>query len=408
MFSIEKKSLKDCIDFFSTAWIILSTGSLVFCIFNMELSMFMLLGAAFLYILNTKGSLVRKKHLCIMLGILGFVGINCVLNLQYLELNKDVVIFLMRLVSVALICANIPKEKFMKYFCDILFFLCCLSLVCFLVSELGFALPGQKELWIKDKFYIYTFYHTVGRWEPFHRNAGIFWESPAFAIFINLAILFVMLGNVKIEGKKKGIYLLVYSITIFTTLSTLAYLEFVLCIGAAVCRFWNVGERSKKAKNMKYLMIIFMVLLLVVLAVLESKLGIIEHKLINRQGSFGERANDTIETLLMAFRRPFTGFGLFNNYTREALYEVKVMNNSNGFVTMILYLGIPLSVIYYGYFGYCLKKLFACNFMSYLCVIGAFLIFLNSEQICTMTLMLFFLFPLRSEEEQRLVRKGSF
>ena len=87
MFSIEKKSLKDCIDFFSTAWIILSTGSLVFCIFNMELSMFMLLGAAFLYILNTKGSLVRKKHLCIMLGILGFVGINCVLNLQYLELN---------------------------------------------------------------------------------------------------------------------------------------------------------------------------------------------------------------------------------------------------------------------------------------------------------------------------------
>lgn len=401
MFSLEKKNFKDWIDFFSTLWVILSTGSLVFCIFNMELSMFMLLGIAFLYILTTHGTLVKKRHLCVMIGVLCFIVLNGVLNIGYLELNKDVIILLMRLFSVTIICANITREKFMKYFCEILFFLCCLSLVCFLFSELGFALPGQKELWIKDKFYIYTFYHTVGRWEPFHRNAGIFWESPAFAIFINLAILFMMLGDVKMEGKKKGIYLLVYSVTIFTTLSTLAYLEFVLCIAAAACRFWNGGERGKKAKTMKYLMIIFMVLLLVCLAILESKLGIIEHKLINRQGSFGERANDTIETLLMAFRRPWTGFGLFNNYTREALYEVKVMNNSNGFVTMILYLGLPLSVIYYGYFGYRLKKLFECNFMSYLCVIGAFLIILNSEQICTMTLMLFFLFPLKDELEKK-------
>lgn len=357
--------------------------------------MYTLLAIAFLYIFCSEGTLINRKQVMILLSVLGFVILNCVLNVKYLELNKDVAILLIRLFSVAIICANIPREKFMKYFCEILFFLCCLSLICFAASELGMTLPGEKEVWVKDKYYIYTFYHTVGRWFPFHRNAGIFWESPAFAIFINTAILFMMLGNVKIAGKKKAVYLFVFSITILTTLSTLAYLEFVLCIGAAVFKSWSGKNRSKKAKNMKYLMFLFMVLTLTALVIVESKLHIIEYKLINRQGSFGERANDTIETLMLALKRPWTGFGLFNNYTKEVLYAVKVLNNSNGFFTMILYLGIPMSVLYYGYFGYCLKKFFECNFMTYLCVLGAFFIFLNSEQICTMTLFLLYLFPLR-------------
>lgn len=400
MIPCEKKNFNDYIDFFSTAWIILSTGSLVFCIFNMELSMFTLLGIALLYIFCNPNQMVSQKQINILIVLLGFVILNCALSVKYLALNKDVAIFIIRLFSVAIISANVTREKFMKYFCEILFFLCCLSLVCFLVSELGFALPGQKELVVKEKFYIYTFYHTVGRWEPFHRNASIFWESPAFAIFINLSILFLMLGNVKIVGKKKWIYLLVYSITIVTTLSTLAYLEFVLCIGAAVFNVLGGNDQGKNGKKMKFIMIIIAVLLLVALAIVESRLHIIEHKLINRQGSFGERANDTIETFLLAMERPWTGFGLFNNYTRDVLYQVKVKNNSNGFFTMILYLGIPMSVLYYGYFARCLKKLFDTTFLSYMCVLGAFLIILNSEQICTMTLMLFFLFPMKREKER--------
>lgn len=406
MMPCEKKGLRDYIDFFSTAWIILSTGSLVFCIFNMELSMYTLLGIAFLYILCNPYQMVGKKQIGILVTIFAFVILNCALNVKYLSLNKDVAIFIIRLFSVAIISANITREKFMKYFCEILFFLCCLSLVCFLASEMGITLPGQKEVVVKEKFYIYTFYHTVGRWEPFHRNASIFWESPAFAIFINLAILFLMLGDIKIVGKKKWIYLLVYSVAIVTTLSTLAYLEFMLCIGAAVLKVLGGKTQGKKARNMKFLMIMIAVLLIIALAVVESRLHIIEHKLINKQGSFGERANDTIETLKLALKRPYTGFGLFNNYTRDVLYAVKVKNNSNGFFTMILYLGIPLSVLYYGYFAYRLKKLFETGFLSHLCVFGAFLIILNSEQICMMTLMLFFLFPMKKAKQPEIPQKS--
>ena len=395
----EKMNLKDGIDFLATLWISLSTGSLVFCIFNMELAMFTLLGIGCLYVICSEGTLVRRNQILILLGIVSLTALNCVLNLEYLKLSKDTIILMMRLFSVAVICANIPREKFMKYFCEILFFLCCLSLVCFAASEMGFTLPGEKEMWVKDKYYIYTFYHTVGRWFPFHRNAGIFWESPAFAIFINTAILFMMLGNVNIKGKKKAVYLFVFSVTVLTTLSTLAYLEFVLCIAAAVFRSWSGAQKGRKAKKMKYLMLIFMILILAALFIVESKLHIIEHKLINRQGSFGERANDTIETFLLAMQRPWTGFGLFNHYTKDVLYAVKVTNNSNGFFTMILYLGLPLSVLYYGYFSYRLKKLFQCNFLAYLCVLGAFFIFLNSEQICTMTLFLVYMFPLIEEKK---------
>ena len=399
--------IKNYIDFFSTLWVILSTGSLVFCIFNMELAMFTLLGTSFLYVLCSSGTRVSKKHILTMLGILVLVILNCVLNVKYLSMNKDMAILLIRLFSLMLICANITKEKFTRYFCEILFFLCCLSLVCFLISEQGYTLPGEKTLWFKDKYYIYTFYHTVGRWFPFHRNAGIFWESPAFAIFINTAILFLMLCDTKITGKKKGLYLLVYSITIFTTLSTLAYLEFMLCIAAGVFKLWEKDQSETNSKKMKYMMIILMVVMLIVLAILESKLHIIQYKLINRKGSFAERSNDTLETLKLMMERPFTGFGLFNNYTRDVLYKVDVKNNSNGFVTMILYLGIPMSFVYYGYSLYRLKKLFECNFFSYLCVIGAFLIFLNSEQISMMTLFLLYLFPLEKEKnDQGLLENG--
>ena len=148
----EKKSLKDCIDFFSTLWIILSTGSLVFCIFNMELAMYTLLGIAFLYVLCSEGTLVNRKQVLTLLAVFGFVVLNCVLNIKYLELNKDVAILMIRLFSVAIICANIPREKFMKYYCEMLFFLCCLSLVCFAASELGMTLPGEKAVWVKDKY----------------------------------------------------------------------------------------------------------------------------------------------------------------------------------------------------------------------------------------------------------------
>jgi len=395
------KNLRNCIDLFATSWIILSTGSLFFCIFNMELSMFTLLGISLLYLFCSPKGYVGKQQVYTLVVILGIVVINCLLNIEYLSLNKDIIILLMRLFSLTLICSNLAKENFMKNFCEILFFLCCLSLVCFFVSELGYALPGERELWFKEKYYIYTFYHTVGRWFPFHRNAGVFWESPAFAIFINTAILFLMLGNnVGITGKKKAFYLLIYATTIFTTLSTLAYLEFILCVCATVFKFWGGKNQNSNNKNMKYITIILLILLLVVLAVVESELHIIEHKLINRQGSFVERSNDSIETLKLALQRPFAGFGLFNDYTRDALYQVDVKNNSNGFLTMILYLGFPISILYYGYAAYRLKCLFKCNYMSYLCILGAFLIFLNSEQISTMTLFLFYLFPLK---EKRMI-----
>lgn len=385
---------KDILDFVSTLWIILSTGSLCFCIFNMKLSMIVLLGISCLYLkYSTK---VKKSIIHTIIGILIFIATNAFINIRFFELTDDIIILLMRLFSLMLIFNGLSKERFMNNYCKIIFGLCCLSLVCFAVSECGFELPGEKTIWFKEKYYIYTLYHTVGRWFKFHRNAGIFWESPAFAIFINIAIAFLMLGNSQIDGKKRNRYFVIYSITVFTTLSTTAYLEYLMVILAVILnqRYANKNRFQERNSWQRYTMLLIIVIALIAVAVIELNFHIIETKLINGYGSVNERRNDTLAALELTMERPFTGFGMFNSYTMEALRVKKVTDNSNSFSTSFLYFGIPMGLIYMGWFSYRIRKLFDCSFLSGLVIIGAFIIFINSEQINVMTLFVAFLIPM--------------
>lgn len=404
---IGEEKLKKYLDLFATLWIILSTGSVVFCIFHMEFSMIILDLTALLYLLREPKT--GEKWVGITLILIVLVAANSLVNFRYFILHKDIVILLMRLFALMVICYNISKRVFMSNYCKILYYLCLLSLLCFGLSEMGVTLPGEYTVWFKDKYYILTFYHTIGRWDPFHRNAGIFWESPAFGIFITTAICFLMFGETDIQEKKKLKYLFVYSVTVFTTLSTLVFLEYMAVIAAIV--FNRAGSARtmldrKNDKLMKYAISGAVLVLIVALGLLEANLHIIEHKLINKQGSFNTRANDTLMTFQLLKDRWLTGYGMFNSFTLDALAALGVKDNSNGFALVYLYFGVPLATTYFGYFAYRLRKLFHCTRLSYLCILGAFFVFVNAEHITVMTLFLLYLFPMGDGQRRRTICEG--
>lgn len=387
------------LNFIAVLWIILSTGSMYFCIFNMKMSMIVLDIIALTYlIIDTR---IGKKQFTTALGIIAFVFLNSVINVEYLDINEDVVILLMRLFALMIILSRISAEEFKENYCKILCFLCILSLICFAISELGIALPGQKEFWFKNKYYICTFYHTVGRWKIFHRNAGIFWEAPAFGIFINIAIMFALVGNYNIEQKRKTRYFIIYSITIFTTLATTVYLAYIFCVLAIFLNsrrnrriVEQSGNDSSQSSQFQKLFFVIVILGLVAFFIyFESTTHIMENKLINREGSYGTRFNDTLMALQLALERPLSGYGLFNTYTPSKLVELGVTDNSNSFSSAFMYFGC-MAFAYFGLLGYRLRKLFDCHLLSYLCIFAAVIVMLNAELIMVMTLFVLLLFPI--------------
>lgn len=398
--ALSKDKLQKGLGLFATLWIILSTGSLALCIFNMKFTMFVLLGIAFAYIILHPQ--IGRKQFCTLLGVLGVVLFNSVLNIKFLELNDDIVILLIQLFSIATISSNITRRTFTTNYCKVLFLLCILSLACFSVSEIGISLPGTREIWFKNKFYIYTFYHTLGRWYIFHRNAGIFWESPAFAIFINIAVAFVMLADVNISPKKRTTYFIVYSITLFSTLAITGYIEFFFVLMAIVFQKSNrkTINEEKEERSTRYLVGLVVFVVIVVFLVRENSTHMIRDKIVHRQGSFTERSNDTLQAIRIGLERPLTGFGLFNSYTEEVLNAVKVTDNSNSFSAMLMYLGVPFFLAYLWQFLRGIRQYFNSSIVSILFLYGTFIVFLNSEQIAKMTLFLFFLFPLCSGNEE--------
>ena len=390
---------KEALDFFAVLWIILTTGSMYFNIFNMKMSMAVLLAIAGVYLLLN----FRIKSRPVLAAACVFVipVVHGLLNFRYFDPNDDILILFIRLVSLAVIFSNMDLVTFKRHFCHIVFGLCLLSLVCFGISEMGFRLPGEREFWFKDKYYIVTVYHTVGRWNKFHRNAGIFWESPAFAIIINTAIAFLMIGGQNLGIKRRNLYFAVYSVTVLTTLATTAYVAYAVLFAAIILdrhgrRLAELGAHlsPKSRKWAKIGLIVMMLVALIGFVYIESTMHIVERKLIRHVGSYNTRANDTLSDLKVAMRRPLLGFGMFNNYTGRAILELGVTDNSNWFVTTFMFYGFPLAFLYLAWFAYRLRKMFDCGFWSYLFLLVEYLVFINIENIGVMTLFLVYLIPI--------------
>lgn len=401
----KKSNLIDISQYIAIVMVILSSGSMYFTILNVRMTLYLLLAVSGVTALVC--GIKRRtfyRNIFTFAVVLGFVALNLIFNLDYAVFDNDIFILLIRLVSLVLIQSSITEENFMKKYVKVMYFLAVLSLLCFGYSMLvDYHLPFLIEENRNGIRYYYTFYHTVGYRMIYNRNAGIFWEAPAYAIFIDIALLFLICRQDLFTNKKAAIkYFAVFVVTIITTLSVYAFVNLGIILVLMFVKSRRtlkstgsteeMNRQNRQQKKFRQWYVLGVILACIALIYVESKYQIITHKLINRKGSYSTRFNDTYYSLLLAFKRPFTGYGIFNNYTVNALKQFGIGNNSNGLAILLMAVGFPGLLIA----GYAvarnLKKMLKLTYLELALAGAAFFLFHFSEHLWLFTLFISFLF----------------
>lgn len=383
-----KKQTSTYLNIFAILWIILSSNTLVYCILNMKLCMAVLGGIAAVYLY--KCPYITKKNGYIFISIASIVAINLIINVKYSSINENTIILAIRLFSLAVIMSNVSEKDFMFYYVKILLIFSIVSIVCFIFTMVlpGEDLPLQRTITHNGKYYIYTFYYTIGRWKAFGRNSGIFWEPGGYQIYLNFALL-ILLTKLQffLQRWKKRNCIIAIAIIVATVLTTMSTTGFI-CLAVVLLIGILHGDSDSNTKRM---LLIVVALALISFISVEGKLGIIESKAINQEGSFSTRYNDTVVSLSLGMSRVF-GYGYANTYTTSILESNDVMNNSSGLGGFIVCFGVPLAFVYLGYVYYRLKNMFSLRSIESFLVLILFLLFIMSENIYQITLFLSFLF----------------
>lgn len=253
-------------------------------------------------------------------------------------------------IALTFICAGIAGsyitiEKFSEYYIKCMYFICLVSIPCFLIAvfnpELArtFCQPGYN--WQVPVGY--SFFYTWG-WNGviFQRNSGIFWEPGAFQGFIILALLMLLYENDDCAVKNRKLKLLVFAVTILTTQSSTGYILLVLLFLTQWQRIENIfGDINNVVRNF-----IVAVVVIGAIAIIISS-GNISSKLANAStDSATIRFSDLVGGGLMVLKGGL--FGLGETTTRSVyrtLFGVS-SNDSVGLLAMTYTYGILFAVCY--------------------------------------------------------------
>lgn len=207
----------------------------------------------------------------------------------------------------------ISFRVFARVFKTCMFFLCTASLISFILQP-----------FILQYYYLFPQFNNasgvnfVNLWVstvPFievNRNYGVFWEPGVFQAYINLALIFELFFN---ENPLRASYLLVFILTVFTTLSTAG----LICLGLIILAY---GIKTKFMTTNSIKVLLFIVLLFSgMLVYVQSKPDVyyaegvnsVFGKLSDKGGSYDERLNSTIASLYVSINNPFLGVGINNN-----------------------------------------------------------------------------------------------
>jgi hypothetical protein len=300
-------------------------------------------------------------------------------------------------------------NNFPRIYINVMYIICIVSL-CFYIPEYLFYMVGRDfaslftpAVYLVREVFLYCCdaHILVYNFEvpkEVHRNAGIFWESGAFAGYILLALIFLGLKKDSYEKRFYMTRLYVILITLLTTLSTMGYLvcSMVLMI------HYRPGRRTVAA-NLGWLFIIIMVSpLLVYGAIRIWNLDFMGQKInhqyetaVSQSGNWQRtRFGSLLWDLKYIKRRPIFGWGLHPK-TRYALDPKDTFmsegqgNGLTGFVHGFgfLGLGVFVSAAWKG-----LHILSGNNFFRSFLASAAILLMLNGEAFLNFPLFLGLMF----------------
>lgn len=276
-------------------------------------------------------------------------------------------------------------QVFTRMFKTFMLFLCIASLIAFIV----------KPLILQHSLLLPNFTNATGVQFinlgvtnipviSVNRNFGVFWEPGVFQAYINLALIFELFFNKQFPRSN---YILIFILTIFSTLSTTGLICLCLIIIAYMIK--NKFKYIKHFKTIAVIIVLFMGLLISMQLhpdiYFASYNNSVFGKLSDIGGSFDERINATIADFYVSIHNPLFGVGINNNIeiARQAGDSLgrSFKSNTNTIAYWLasygLFLGLILVLLY-------IKLCFRICGENKLCfyvilVIGAVLLILASE-----------------------------
>lgn len=287
-----------------------------------------------------------------------FVGLVILLTSVCLALVRDIgftngyVLVLLAILSGLSIALSVDYNMFERIFLEYIVVLATVSLVCTYLVKPVVAMFGSLFPIVVNSagvgFYnMHLCYVAIN--ERQIRNFGIFREPGVYAIFLIVAIIFLINNKERLEKKKYLGYLVVLLVTLVSTFSTTGFLALFVVL------FWGVV--AKKQLNFKQL-ILSVVLITGVMGLSESEIANPLTKLDAEHSSFQTRMESLKIGLQMAASSVLGRGILAGNMQMSANYSLRSYHVINTFATMGVFWGLSFMITWLiGVGRFCSRRL---------------------------------------------------
>lgn len=240
-------------------------------------------------------------------------------------------------ISIGIFTISLLKDKFIDYYCNIIYFFCIISLIGFLCNSLGYVIPylsaesgeidGGKIFRVTS--IIYTQLYNFDNYSLTLRNCGPFWEPGAFQGFINLALILEIFTNVE-RSKQWYVKISVYVISILTTFSTGGYIVLFITL------FYSIYSSTKVDVSYKMIM---SVMFFIAFIVIFLSTDFLYQKISADNSRLGVGVQDILNANLFSI---LFGYG----FAAESFGESSIKSASSIF-NLIRYVGVSGFLLYF-------------------------------------------------------------
>lgn len=324
-------------------FLLVATSGITYFYFNEEYIIISLILSLFLFLRRRKTDVTDVKAILI---ILIFIFWEILQSFYFLSLSlKSVLGTLARFAFAYLVIKNLGY-KFVSTFINIIYFFSIISIIFYIlfffpqITNKLVSLAIKQPLFpLKDQSYSFTPNYiliTFNQYQQF-RNSGPFWEPGAFAIYLNIALMFNIIAKKKIINSKN----LLFIVTIITTLSTAGFLTLFVILA--------LGYLLLNPSVTKLFVLVPVVVLFIGLIVnLPFLLPKIKNNVIIADNDNSSRFGSALSDYQLIYENPILGYGrALENQFRTSTWDTKKMHRNNGITNFITQWGLILFVFYF-------------------------------------------------------------
>jgi hypothetical protein len=302
------------------------------------------------YLLKNYKKTVYFRTLFIFIFFIGYEGLHAIIfNLDY----SETILKLFLILLFAFTCVNLLKTRFLKVFLYTMYIICIISFVftvlCYIpglgralyhFAASAFPLKQDFKHYSTPTLIVYTFLPEFfdGTFK-YTRNAGIFWESGAFAVYLNIA-LYLKYYTKKIVTfrdlfDKQSV---VFMIAIATAASTMGILSLL-----AVITFYCFQLKT----NLKYVGLLLILLVSALAFVSFDFLGQKIQKQLSESGSSNNRFGSALMDFKDIEKRPILGWSRRIEVVFNTTVSSSKTHRPNGLTNFLRSYGLLYFSVYF-------------------------------------------------------------